>query len=92
MILNKFVTYLHNIGLVFVALSFIVSLALFHNLAGSTDNNILYHLLLFGVLMCLPLCFYKLWHFKQYKEDNKDTLIHWGIYAVMFILFLIFKR
>ena len=91
MTLEKFITYLKNVGLIFVALSFIISLALFHNLNGFQHNNVLYYLLLLGVLMHLPLDFYKLWHFKEYKKDNKDLLIHIGIFAVLIILFVIIK-
>lgn len=92
MTLRKFVTYLKNVGLIFFALYFIASLALYHTTDGFKQSDALGHLLHIGGLFLAPLVVYEFWHFREYKQENKERLILAGLMFVVALLFIIFKR
>lgn len=91
MTLRKFLTYLNNAGGLLFILYLIGSLAFYHTMNGFKDSDILRYLMYVGVLMMFPLAIYKMFHFKEFKSENKHNLITWGLLIVLAILFIIFK-
>ncbi|MBQ9231411.1 MAG: hypothetical protein IJ190_09570 [Prevotella sp.] len=89
--LYKFTNYLSYAGCVLIALYLIASIAVYHSTYGFKYSDSLSYLLQVSVALMIPAWCYKLWHFKAFKEENKNRLITWGVMTVVVILFLIFK-
>ena len=91
MTLRKFLTYLNYTGSLLFILYLIGSIAWHHTMNGFKDSDTLRYLMYVGVFMMFPLVIYKMFHFKEFKSENKHNLITWGLLIVLAILFIIFK-
>ena len=91
MTLRKFLTYLYGAGCLLFAMYLIGSLALYHTMYGFKESDALRYLMYVGVLILFPLEIYKLFHFKEFKSENKHNLITWGILIVLAIVLIIIK-
>ena len=89
--LAKLTTYLAYVGLLFIVLELIGGLVIYHSPYGFKYSDSLRYMLYLGVLLQVPGWGYKLWHYKAYKEENKDRLITWTLLIVVVVLFMIFK-
>lgn len=89
--MSKFTTYLTYVGLFFIVLEIVCGLAIYHSMYGFKYSDTLRYLLYMGVFLQVPGWGYKLWHFKAYKEENKNRLIEWVLLAALVVLFIIFK-
>lgn len=89
--MSKFTTYLAYAGGFFVMLEIICGLVIYHSAYGFKYSDKLRYMLYMGVFLQVPSWGYQLWHFKAYKEVNKDRLITWGLLIAVAVLFLIFK-
>ena len=90
--LYKFYTYLSYVGCVLIALYLIISLALYHTGYGFKESNVLRCLLFLSVSFMIPLWCYKLYHFKAFKEENQNRIIHWVLLIIVVIASIIYKR
>ena len=91
MYLAKFTTYLAYVGLLFIVLELIGGLVIYHSPYGFKYSDSLRYMLYLVVFLQVPGWGYKLWHYKAYKEENKDRLITWTLLIVVVVLFMIFK-
>lgn len=88
---HKFCTYLSYAGCVLIALYLIASLAFHHTTYGFKHSDVLGYLLSLSLSFMIPLWSYKLYHFKAFKEENKDRIIHWVLLLIIATAFIIYQ-
>ena len=91
MTLNKFVSHLHTVGCIIFGLYLIGSIAWHHTTDGFKNSDTLRYLMYTGVAFMVPLWGYQLWHFKEYKKENKEHLILWTALFVMAVIAIGYK-
>ena len=48
------------------------------------------YFLVIGILLELPFSCYKMWHWEEYKKENRVNVIIWHILFALLLLFCIF--
>ena len=87
--MKKILNPIRSIGDVLIGVAFIWSLIAKHSLRSFSYQPTRY-CLGFGLLLLIPLGFYKMWHWNEYEKENKQTLIFMTILiAVMILAFTI---
>lgn len=93
MTINKFVTYLYNVGCVVLGVGIIGKLLVRLSVLGFIHKNVFIFMGAIGILMMVPSWIYKLCHFNEYKKENKDRLISFAVITVgVLLLFYLMKH
>lgn len=83
--MKKFLSYLSTLG------SICVVIALILLLIGNYET--FRYLLFIGVIIQFPYNCYKMWHWEEYKNENRfnSVFIHVLLAAIMILLLILFK-
>ena len=90
--MKKILTILNYVGDVLIGIAFIWSLIATGSLRAFKYMPTRYCLGI-GVLLLIPLTFYKMWHWNEYEKENKQNLIFITcLIVVMFVAAIVFIK
>ena len=84
--MKKFLSYLSTLGSICVLIALILLLI---------GNYEIYKYLLFiGIIIQFPYNCYKMWHWEEYKNENRfnSVFIHVLLAAIMILLLILFEK
>lgn len=91
MTLKKFLTYLSYVGIGLFILYFVASMAFYHTTYGFKHSDALRYIMYLSVFMQSFFWVYKLWHFREYEEENQNRLQRIGVIVLLIVIFIIIK-
>lgn len=90
--MKKILTIINYIGDVLITIAFIWSLVATHSSRAFKYMPTKYCLGI-GVLLLIPLAFYKMWHWNEYEKENKQNLIFiTSLIVIMFVAVIVFIK
>ena len=84
--MKKSLLYLRIVGLLLMAFGFMWSQIATGSLQAS-KNDVSTYCILAGIILTLPSLGYKLWHFKEYRQENITFLLLLAFIVVLGLLF-----
>ena len=90
--MKKILTTIRYTGDILIAIAFIWSLVATHSSRAFKYMPIRYCLGI-GVLLLIPLTFYKMWHWDEYEKENKQNLIFiTSLIVIMIVAAIVFIK
>ena len=92
MILNKFVTYLYNVGWLLLTIGVICKILVRLSVLGFVSKNVFIYMTAVGIFMMVPSWIYKLYHFNTFRSENKQRLLTFALVIVGVLIMIYIVR
>ena len=92
MTLNKFVTYLYNLGWLVLTIGVICKILARLFVLGFANKNVFIYMTAIGIFMLVPSWIYKLYHFNTFRSENKKRLLTFALVIVGVLMMIYIVR
>ena len=96
MFLNKFVTYLYNVGCLVMGLGIagklLTQMLIYLPWEQMIHKNVFIYMTAVGIFMMVPSWIYKLYHFNTFRSENKQRLLTFALVTVGVLIMIYIVR